>query len=1426
MTTTPRRSTRVAKMPERLAPSTTPQKRGSAAKVSAFPSPRSANKRQKTGRGRARERASTPDSADESGSASDVAVSESEDEEEDASDFEEPRAKPKTPRRAGAAAARTKAKARAAPKKAGRGRKRAQSGVSGDGESQLLAALADEKAAVGQIALDWIDAYRADADAAMNELINMFVRAAGSAAGVAADAADDPDAIRGLLEELQMQTIAALKAGGAGDEVLAGRTKEQRRVRRSVLQFVQRVVVDGQHHVVFADVDEANQLSPFTEAVLRWVAGMGGASYRPFRHVSTLVALAVQTALAGVRAQIGGELQTARRQLESAQRGRGRGDQQRARVSELGEQDAAAAAAFAVFYSTVFIFRHRDVHAMIRAECLAPLAAWCRACPGAYLDTEYLRYLGWALNDRDARVREAAVAAIAGPLLLGRAPAGTPGSVGSGVGAVSAADAGDESFAAGVRPFVVRFLPRLVQVAAGDVDHRVQVAALKLVAQLARMQYVDAAAKIGDIRSLRAQPDAARPKRGARSAYSTSLSQQMLESSDESEAEDAADDVAAEFSVQVLYADTARTGGAELECPRHTVMRYLAPLVAHTHATVRAAAAELVAWWLRDAWVPAARVAALGIDADSSALDDSDSDDANDEDEDADADGDAQLGVDDVLATRALRTRARRWLLFRAVGAFLWHLGRVSAPAAAPPAADADTETELWVGEQAAACIEEAWAASGTGDEPGFGAGDAATALDRRIDAAIGIDQTTAPPPRVVAAAQALLPRLPELGRLGALASYLAWDHSSAARFALAPGEETALLQAFAAWIGERTRAASERPRRGRKKDGAGDEAARELSRVWQGAFAVLLTRNMDSAERLVPLMRVAVEALDLQALFDADRTDVVETVAAHAQAVLARYGGSVRLVRLAAGFLERVDASRILRTAQPGSADADGSAGPGALVCEAAAAAAAQFGRATAEFPISSHAPPSAYNNAYARIVVLRALIRGGDITEQLTSPAKLLELVESVAVLSDADQAMPEKVAVAALDVAYRSVLWRALRLDRQLQAGASADARQLLEDRDRVLGVCMQLAKASAPGYTRLREHAFMVLGRVQRLFSGRLARGSDERRALAVDAADVPALAAFFSARVAALARPEGPLYEAAPSARAIAYARVCAVGALWAQWVGDGTVGAAGLSALARLTGRVGADTHPPQGPRRVGFVALSAFDHVVQAAVDALKPMLNVPALRERAVAAYMESLRAAYAESVGAEPIEADAAESVSTKPTEADAVNVATLGRFIGTALRTAAQPELGRDMGALAPAALGALWTQAHETAIDFGLSLAPPGAMESSEADAQWESRVSPWFAALAQTVAGVVRPRHAETLDAKLKHGVEQTGSAAAETAVAPYQRALDRELAKLDAIRARMADVLSPGPLLSPAPETPAPVTPARRNPDDMELSE
>ncbi|KAJ1944437.1 cohesin complex subunit, partial [Linderina macrospora] len=840
--------------------------------------------------------------------------------------------------------------------------------------------------------------------------------------------------------------------------------------------------------------------------------------------------------------------------------------------------------------------------------CLVPLASWCRAYPASYLDTEYLRYLGWSLNDRDPRVREVALLAIAGPLILAKPSTGNQGAVGSGVGALSGVDSvSEDSITEGIRPFIVRFLPRLVQIAVGDVDTRVQVAALKLLSLLGKHEYLDPTARIGDIRhvkrlggskgdgvgkSKRKNASKSTANKRSRGSYKNSLSQQMLEeSSSESDASDeneganpATDDVGEDdanlLHLQTLYSSNEDLEDNALPCPRHTVMMYLAPLVAHTHATVRAAAADMVAWWIKQDWVSSAHTLAFGVDSalNGSGLNlDDDSDETEpaqeaDEDEDmpqatddmSGLEGDASATITDILETPARRKRAKKWLLYKSLGAFLWRLAHADRqkPHGNGDAADADgmdaESRQLWVLEQAASRIEEIWstpasslgfslseetvaalAGSTIGDIP-------PTPLDAAIDEAAGANIGSVLP-RPVAAAQALYHKLPELADVDTISSFLTWDHSTQvsrggestalSRFSLAPAEETALLQAYAVWVLERNKTINDKLKRVRNKEKADlEEELRAPSKQWQLTMVPLLVRNIDCPVRLLPLVFLATESLDPQVLFDANKTDALQDIAKNLSLVLERYGGNVRLARLVASFLERVDATKILRAADEMAEDIDGqeqpsaATAPGPLVTKAVESTAAALSTAVAAVPETRvGASLSAYADVYARIVALRSFIHTKDISALMATSSESSEAADGradltgrsaecaieqiFALLASAARCLssptvPESTALAALDTAYYFVLWRALGFSQLLAQGAAhpyseseptpfwqranAAVKLLVRDRDTLVATCLELVDVAGTNYRRLREMAFTVLGNTVKLFTGSLAR----------------------------------------------------------------------------------------------------------------------------------------------------------------------------------------------------------------------------------------------------------------------------------------------------------------------------------------------
>ncbi|KAJ2707934.1 cohesin complex subunit [Coemansia sp. IMI 203386] len=1620
MATPTRRSARVSKAPDRLAPSTlsapptTPRKRAKNT-PSAFATPLSArNKRQRTHTKAASRTRDTPEEEEEDDrSASDQEASASEndedktnadsdqddddDDEDEVSDFGEEISSKNTPRKQPAAAAsakQSKRKAISKKSKASLSSASANAAAVQPGQCALFNWVLDENLAIPQAAIDWLRTYRdpEESDRAVVELVNFFLKLTGCPGQIDSDDLYDVDKIPDKLARLQTTSIAALKRGtnsadaaisgvevDGGDDLLMGKTKEQRRFRKNALQFVLALMIDGQHHLIFADVNDENGLSPFSEVVIWWLGQMSLSGYRPFRHVATLISLTMQSAMVTIRSRISVELQTTHRQLEAELSKRPassrRNNQETAqaqrlrdRVATLAEQDEQAAAVFTALFTTIFTKRAIDIHSVIRAECLVPLATWCREYPAAYLQPTYLRYIGIGLHDKEPRVREACLAAALGPLLLGKQASMAPGSVGSGVSSAGGlGSTSGELVAEGFRPFIVRFLPRLVQMAAGDIDTKVQVGALKLIAQLARLNYLDPNAEIdgsgsskkgsrfnrgsGDARNGRASSR----RTSKRSTFSNPLSQQMLESSDSEDDQDsdddnqAADDSAANGStddgssvaresafanIQPLYDDSADEGSESdpLPCPRHSTLRYLAPLVAHTHATVRAAAADLVSWWICEDWVSAAGSAA------------------------------------GLSSTPKEGSAEHSWLLYKSLSAFLYHLARMSRPSVDADNSAMETEDtdgrDIWIAEQAASCIEEMWNApavaiglgtSGEEQQQQQAAalagstitGVSLTALDRSIEDAVYSGQGLILP-RLAAAAQALWHKIPKLSDLEALASFLGWDHSAAqldaqrSAFILVPSEESALVQAFAVWVIEHQKSIATKSKRVRNKKSKSDvdEEAQVLAKMWQSSFVPLLTRSIDSPDKLLPLVYLAADVMDLQQLFDSNSTGVLQEITKTVMLVLERYGGNVSLARLAAAFIERVDKSRILSASAMDQSliDEDDVAAdatvPGDLVCKAASTASALLSTAVASVPettASSHS--SAYSDVFACLVSLRAMIRSQDISAFLTGVSiqdcgsldsaeehadvadrpteaafdQLLLLLE-LAAKSSSVRTVPEKTAIAALDTAYYFVLWRALKLDKKLRASSAtatetassgeapglwrrveSSSRFLRVDRDRLLAICAELTDASPTRYRRLRELAFATLGRLLKLFTGPLTRSSpnafgdaqlrirDVRQSLVLarDVQSVRAqLASFFEHRLSEWAQlvsgllrstdlsigsSEAALYAGAPSSWSIAYSRFCALAALWAQWIGDQTINADGLVTMARYTGMLGLETvekrrleqlasNDQETPaaasksttkRKIGFVALSAFDHIVQAAVDALKPMLVLQSTRETAMSVYLAAMRACY---------ERYAAADSASGSLPVNSVNVGTLALFIGSALKTAfvGQPQVpatpgrgGRhagDSGAvlLAPAVIGSAWTQCHERAISFGLSHIAPnlfsetgnalhmnlldengdladeangvGSEREPVSAEKWESLVEPWFAALSKTVSGIIRPRHAQVLNQyleqcakKLNIAATQDGTVADDSeyaiaAIGPYQRSLDKELAKLGAIQARMAE--------------------------------
>lgn len=97
--------------------------------------------------------------------------------------------------------------------------------------------------------------------------------------------------------------------------------------------------------------------------------------------------------------------------------------------------------------------RYRDLDPNIRAECVQSLGVWFTHYPAHFLDTSYLRYVGWVLSDSSTPVRLEAVRALI---------------------AVYA----QSEYVGSLTHFTERFKPRLLEMAASDTELGVRTAVI------------------------------------------------------------------------------------------------------------------------------------------------------------------------------------------------------------------------------------------------------------------------------------------------------------------------------------------------------------------------------------------------------------------------------------------------------------------------------------------------------------------------------------------------------------------------------------------------------------------------------------------------------------------------------------------------------------------------------------------------------------------------------------------------------------------------------------------------------------------------------------------------------------------------------------------------------------------------------------
>ncbi|EPE07900.1 stag domain-containing protein [Ophiostoma piceae UAMH 11346] len=324
----------------------------------------------------------------------------------------------------------------------------------GDHGSELYADIFQSGDDSDDVAARWYERYQTNNQAAVADLVNCILSAAGCDYHVTEDDINDPDNCSNRLTELQ----GYYEDQKITEYPLIAKSRSTRSFRELLVSFFHSIInVLHETEVLYTQPE-------IMENVIRWVASLSSSTLRPFRHTATTVALAMLAMLVDVAKKLDDRVNKMTQQVEN-QRGRnGKNKTKDTRLlafestlREANRNRERAAELMKESFDVVFVHRYRDVDPRIRTECVEALGSWVWALPAVYMQPEYLRYLGWMLSDINPATRQEVLKQLA---------------------RVFKRDASKMGH------FIDRFRARLIEMATKDADIGVRVTAIAVVEQL------------------------------------------------------------------------------------------------------------------------------------------------------------------------------------------------------------------------------------------------------------------------------------------------------------------------------------------------------------------------------------------------------------------------------------------------------------------------------------------------------------------------------------------------------------------------------------------------------------------------------------------------------------------------------------------------------------------------------------------------------------------------------------------------------------------------------------------------------------------------------------------------------------------------------------------------------------------------------
>ncbi|XP_038140709.1 cohesin subunit SA-2 isoform X1 [Cyprinodon tularosa] len=294
------------------------------------------------------------------------------------------------------------------------------------------------KSAIEAVIDDWIEAYGADRDSSLLDLISFFIQCCGCKGVVTAEMChnkEDKDVKSKMVEELDegaglqykrflafpwILTVTWPMDADCADYPLAQSGPPGRWFHSELCDFVSVLVARCQHSVLFDSYLMSSLISLLTE--------LSNSFMRAFRHTCTLAAVKLLSSLLTVALSLSVGVENSQKlyDVQRTKTARQKSSQQLERIqkkiSELQEKKTEVESMMDILFKGVFLKRYRDILPDIRSVCMEELGLWMKLYSSAFLNDSYLKYMGWMMHDKVPDVRLKCVLALQGlfsdPVLL------------------------------------------------------------------------------------------------------------------------------------------------------------------------------------------------------------------------------------------------------------------------------------------------------------------------------------------------------------------------------------------------------------------------------------------------------------------------------------------------------------------------------------------------------------------------------------------------------------------------------------------------------------------------------------------------------------------------------------------------------------------------------------------------------------------------------------------------------------------------------------------------------------------------------------------------------------------------------------------------------------------------------------------------